>query len=64
MERNLCRRRKPDGHDFDARRKLGDTPSQPRYIETIRKSGYRFVAPVTRQSRAADGYDLGRQRQR
>ena len=47
------------------RRKLGDTPSQHRYIETIRKSGYRFVAPVTRQSRAADGYDLaGRQRQR
>src|SRR3954469_8963877 len=32
------------------RRKLGDTPSQPTYIETIRKSGYRFVAPVTRQS--------------
>jgi Tol biopolymer transport system component/DNA-binding winged helix-turn-helix (wHTH) protein len=35
------------------RRKLGDTPSQPRYIETVRKSGYRFVAPVTRQSRAS-----------
>jgi Tol biopolymer transport system component/DNA-binding winged helix-turn-helix (wHTH) protein len=30
------------------RRKLGDTPSQRRYIETVRKSGYRFVAPVTR----------------
>jgi Tol biopolymer transport system component/DNA-binding winged helix-turn-helix (wHTH) protein len=29
------------------RRKLGDTPSQPRFIETVRKSGYRFVAPVT-----------------
>lgn len=35
------------------RRKLGDTPSQPRYIETVPKSGYRFVAPVTRQSRPA-----------
>jgi Tol biopolymer transport system component/DNA-binding winged helix-turn-helix (wHTH) protein len=34
------------------RRKLGDTPSQPTYIETIRKSGYRFCAPVTRPSRA------------
>jgi Tol biopolymer transport system component/DNA-binding winged helix-turn-helix (wHTH) protein len=32
------------------RRKLGDTPSQPTYIETVRKSGYRFVAPVTRPS--------------
>jgi Tol biopolymer transport system component/DNA-binding winged helix-turn-helix (wHTH) protein len=33
------------------RRKLGDTPSQPRYIETVRKSGYRFAAAVTRRSR-------------
>ena len=32
------------------RRKLGDTPSNSTYIETVRKSGYRFVAPVTRQS--------------
>ena len=36
------------------RRKLGDTPSQPRYIETVRKSGYRFVAPVRRQSQQSD----------
>ena len=40
------------------RRKLGDTPSQPRYIETVRKSGYRFVAPVTRQSRREGGREL------
>lgn len=33
------------------RKKLADTPSQPRYIETVRKSGYRFVAQVTRASR-------------
>jgi DNA-binding winged helix-turn-helix (wHTH) protein len=37
------------------RKRLGDIPSQPRYIETVRKSGYRFVAPVTRQSRHAGG---------
>jgi Tol biopolymer transport system component/DNA-binding winged helix-turn-helix (wHTH) protein len=36
------------------RKKLGDTPLQPRYIKTVRKSGYRFVAPVTRRSRAVD----------
>jgi Tol biopolymer transport system component/DNA-binding winged helix-turn-helix (wHTH) protein len=40
------------------RRKLGDTPSQPRYIETVRKSGYRFVAPVTRRSQPAGGHEL------
>jgi Tol biopolymer transport system component/DNA-binding winged helix-turn-helix (wHTH) protein len=37
------------------RKKLGDTPLRPRYIETVRKSGYRFVAPVTPQSRHAGG---------
>jgi Tol biopolymer transport system component/DNA-binding winged helix-turn-helix (wHTH) protein len=40
------------------RRKLGDTPSQPRYIETVRKSGYRFVAPVTRQPRNTSGMNI------
>jgi Tol biopolymer transport system component/DNA-binding winged helix-turn-helix (wHTH) protein len=30
------------------RRKLGDSPSQHKYIETVPKSGYRFVAAVTR----------------
>lgn len=28
------------------RRQLGDSASQPRYIETVAKHGYRFVAPV------------------
>ena len=36
------------------RRKLGDTPSQPRYIETVRKAGYRFVAPVRRHTQQSD----------
>jgi Tol biopolymer transport system component/DNA-binding winged helix-turn-helix (wHTH) protein len=39
------------------RRKLGDTPSQPKYIETVRKSGYRFVAPVTLRPRMAGGQE-------
>lgn len=29
---------------------LGDSPEQPRFIETIPKRGYRFVAPVEKQS--------------
>lgn len=29
------------------RKVLGDTPRSPRYIETIRKTGYRLIAPVT-----------------
>jgi Tol biopolymer transport system component/DNA-binding winged helix-turn-helix (wHTH) protein len=37
------------------RRKLGDTPSQPTYIETVPKSGYRFLAPVTRLSEQNNG---------
>ncbi len=28
------------------RKALGDSPSGPRYIETVPKRGYRFVAPV------------------
>jgi len=29
------------------RKLLGDSPSQPRFIETVPKHGYRFIAPVT-----------------
>src|SRR5262245_34990995 len=31
---------------YELRKSLGDDPSEPRYIETIPKRGYRFIAPV------------------
>src|SRR5215813_2087287 len=31
---------------YEVRKALGDDPAEPRYIETIPKRGYRFVAPV------------------
>src|ERR1700733_12300960 len=31
---------------------LGDSPESPRYIETIPRTGYRFIAPVTEASRS------------
>src|SRR5262245_48235644 len=31
---------------YELRRALGDDPAKPRYIETIPKRGYRFVAPM------------------
>src|SRR5258708_39956536 len=33
---------------------LGDSPENPRYIETIPKIGYRFVAPVREKQRDVD----------
>jgi TolB-like protein/Flp pilus assembly protein TadD len=38
------------------REALNDSPTSPRYIETITRRGYRFIAPVTMQ-----GAELGRQ---
>jgi TolB-like protein/Flp pilus assembly protein TadD len=32
------------------RRALGDRPVRPRYVETVARKGYRFIAPVTRVS--------------
>jgi TolB-like protein len=32
---------------LELRRALGDNAKQPRYIETMRRRGYRFIAPVT-----------------
>jgi DNA-binding winged helix-turn-helix (wHTH) protein/tetratricopeptide (TPR) repeat protein len=34
---------------FQLRRVLDDDPKQPRYIETISRRGYRFVAPLARR---------------
>src|SRR5579862_3236538 len=52
----LCSRLWPDTHvDFDLalntavrkiRRALGDSAENPRFIETLPKRGYRFIAPV------------------
>ena len=35
------------------RQKLGDDAEQPRYIQTERGSGYRFIAPISRASHAS-----------
>ena len=34
------------------RRRLGDAAARPRFIETIPKHGYRFIAPVVREAEA------------
>lgn len=38
-----------DVHLGRLRRKLGDDPSRPRFIGTVRTVGYKFVAPVERR---------------
>src|SRR5688500_4797733 len=40
-------------HIFTLRKALGDGDEEARYIETIPRRGYRFVAPVTGASEAA-----------
>ena len=37
-------------HVSALRKALGDTAQAPRYIETVSRSGYRFIAPVTRST--------------
>jgi predicted ATPase/DNA-binding winged helix-turn-helix (wHTH) protein len=37
------------------RSKLGDEPASPKYIETVARRGYRFIASVGESHRAADG---------
>ena len=37
-------------HVSALRKALGDTAQAPRYIETVSRSGYRFIAPVTRSA--------------
>lgn len=38
-----------DVHLGRLRRKLGDDPSRPRFIATVRTVGYKFIAPVERR---------------
>jgi DNA-binding winged helix-turn-helix (wHTH) protein len=38
---------------LEIRRALGDDPAAPRFIETVPRRGYRFVAPRTRPARIA-----------
>src|SRR5262245_12100658 len=42
---------------YELRKALGDDTSEPRYIETIPKRGYRFIAPV-KTSAAAKQTDI------
>ncbi|MCI0625988.1 MAG: transcriptional regulator [Acidobacteria bacterium] len=37
---------------YTLRKVLGDNPRQPRYIETVPRRGYRWIAPVTESGRA------------
>jgi DNA-binding winged helix-turn-helix (wHTH) protein len=39
------------------RRQLGDEAARPRFIETVPKHGYRFVAPVEREEKADERTD-------
>lgn len=41
-------------HVSTLRRALGDEARPPTYIETVARSGYRFIAPVRRVDAAAD----------
>jgi two-component system response regulator CpxR len=38
-----------DVHISSLRRKLGENPRQPRYIQTVRTAGYMFIAPPEKQ---------------
>src|SRR6266481_5507292 len=38
---------------LEIRRALGDDPAAPRFIETVPRRGYRFIAPRTRSARSA-----------
>ena len=60
-------------HVFALRRALGETPEGGKYVETVPKRGYRFIAPVKAASRAdivalvdsplaANDTDTGRER--
>lgn len=45
------------------RRALGDDPSDPLYVETVRGHGYRFIAPVAIKTQGADSLEEAGERQ-
>lgn len=44
---------------LELRAVLGETPTAPRFIETMGRRGYRFIAPLVRQEEAPGGGRLG-----
>jgi two-component system, OmpR family, alkaline phosphatase synthesis response regulator PhoP len=44
------------------REKLGDDPTEPRYVATVRGAGYRAAAPVERHATARSATDERRER--
>jgi DNA-binding winged helix-turn-helix (wHTH) protein len=43
----------------ELRKALGDTAQAPQFIATVHRLGYRFLAPVTRIDRSAEGLEIG-----
>ena len=37
---------------------LGDDPDSPRFVQTVPRKGYRFIAPVTSQNGSADAVSV------
>src|ERR1700722_12396263 len=44
---------------LDLRKVLGDDAGQPRFIQTVHKRGFRFVAPVTERNGVEHGWAAG-----
>ena len=48
------------GHMLSIRAALGDDPANPRFIETLRGRGYRFIAPLQARTPANATDDAGK----
>src|SRR5262245_1981654 len=46
------------------RQALGDRPDAPRFVETVHRRGYRFIAPVTTVAPVADSRRVAGERDR
>ncbi len=44
------------GYIRDLRAVLGDDPAAPRFIETVERRGYRFIAPLTPNSQPVSSF--------